>query len=263
MTDPAETRGVRTDGGTGAAAPFAGEHEFTSAVRAAQGGDEEAFRALYRAVQPRLLRYLRALVGDDAEDVASEAWLQISRDLGSFSGDFDGFRGWASTVARHRATDHLRRERRRPDTTTPFEYLLDLPGAHDTAGGALDAVSTDAAIALIASLPRDQAEAVLLRVVMGLDSERAGQVLGKRAGAVRTAAYRGLHTLAKRLDETGAVPPRGRVPQAGGAVSQGDRGSPRNPGGRRRTAQSRGAAPEQWTGPPESTGKGGPAPPGK
>ena len=41
-------------------------------VRAARGGDEAAFRALYRAVQPGLLRYLRVLVGDDGEDLASE-----------------------------------------------------------------------------------------------------------------------------------------------------------------------------------------------
>jgi RNA polymerase sigma-70 factor (ECF subfamily) len=42
-------------------------------VRAAGGGDQDAVRALYRAVQPGLLRYLLGLVSDDAEDVASEA----------------------------------------------------------------------------------------------------------------------------------------------------------------------------------------------
>ncbi len=55
-------------------------------VRAAQNGDEDAFRQLYRLQQPALLRYLRVLVGEDAEDVASEAWLQIARDLRGFSG---------------------------------------------------------------------------------------------------------------------------------------------------------------------------------
>ncbi|HTX28443.1 MAG TPA: sigma factor-like helix-turn-helix DNA-binding protein, partial [Streptosporangiaceae bacterium] len=45
-----------------------------------------------------------------------------------------------------------------------------------------------------------QAEAVLLRAVLGLDAATAAKVLGKRPGAVRTAAYRGLHTLATRLD---------------------------------------------------------------
>jgi RNA polymerase sigma-70 factor (ECF subfamily) len=193
-----------------------GSVDLTPAVRRAQHGDEDAFRELYRAVQPGLLRYLRALVGDDAEDVASEAWLQIARDLGSFRGDYDGFRGWTATIARHRAMDLLRRQRSRPVTGVPVEQLSELPAGEDTARRALDAVSTDAAIALIAGLPRDQAEAVLLRVVMGLDAEAAGRVLGKRAGAVRTAAYRGLRRLAKQLDRDGpsgrgggAAPPNG------------------------------------------------------
>lgn len=173
--------------------------DLTAAVTAAQDGDEEAFRTLYRDVSPRLLRYLRALVGDDAEDVASEAWLQIVRDLRTFRGDSDGFRGWAATVARHRAMDHVRRVRRRPVADLPVEYVTDLPGDTDTADEALDGLSTEAAVALIATLPPDQAEAVLLRVVVGLDAKAAGKVLGKRAGAVRTAAYRGLRTLADKL----------------------------------------------------------------
>ena len=53
---------------------------------------------------------------------------------------------------------------------------------------------------MISALPKDQAEAVLLRVVMGLDAKAAGQALGKRPGAVRAAAFRGLRTLAARLE---------------------------------------------------------------
>ncbi|MCZ9346978.1 RNA polymerase sigma factor, partial [Streptomyces sp. TRM76130] len=75
--------------------------ELTAAVRAAQDGDETAFRTVYRAVHPRLLGYVRTLVGEgDAEDVASESWLQITRDLHRFDGDADRFRGWAATIAR-------------------------------------------------------------------------------------------------------------------------------------------------------------------
>ncbi|HET6503534.1 MAG TPA: RNA polymerase sigma factor [Amycolatopsis sp.] len=173
-----------------------------AALRAAQDGDEDAFRVLYRSVQPGLVRYLRVLVGEDAEDVASEAWLQIARDLGKFRGDLDGFRGWSATIARHRALDHLRRARRRPLIAAEEEVLAEQPADDDTAGTAIAALGTDAALALIASLPRDQAEAVLLRAVLGLDARAAARVLGKRPGAVRTAAYRGLRTLAARLAPT-------------------------------------------------------------
>jgi RNA polymerase sigma-70 factor (ECF subfamily) len=175
--------------------------DFSGAVRDAQAGSSDAFRTLYRDVQPRLLRYLYTLVGDDAEDVASETWLQVCRDLARFTGDHDGFRGWVTTIGRHRALDHLRhRGRRPPSVPVPAEDLAHLAAADDTAASAIEAISTDAAIRLIATLPPDQAEAVLLRAVVGLDSGRAGQVAGKRAGAIRTAAYRGLRTLANRLD---------------------------------------------------------------
>ncbi len=83
--------------------------------------------------------------------------------------------------------------------------MTDLASPDDTAGRALETLSTDAAIQLIAGLPRDQAEAVLLRVVIGLDAQTAGRVLGKRAGAVRTAAYRGLRRLAEQLGPGGST----------------------------------------------------------
>ena len=196
------------------------EDELAEQLRAAQAGDETAFRAVYRAQQPALLRYLTVLAGPDAEDVASEAWLQIARDLHKFRGDWDGFRGWAATIARHRAMDHLRRTRRRPVAAVPVEVAAaDLAAAEDTAEEVLAALGTDAAVALIASLPRDQAEAVMLRAVVGLDAESAGKVLGKRAGAVRTAAYRGLRTLASRLDDA--------FPQAGAAAPTPRQAAPR------------------------------------
>jgi len=179
--------------------------DLSRVVQAARDGDEDAFGRLYTAVQPGLLRYLRALVGQDAEDVASEAWLQIARDLRSDRDEGAGFRAWAASVARHRAMDHLRRQSRRPAQTALVDQLEALPDREDTATLAVEAASTDAAIALIATLPRDQAEAVLLRVVVGLDAEAAGQVLGKRAGAVRTAAHRGLRRLASQLDQNGTT----------------------------------------------------------
>ncbi|WBB80862.1 RNA polymerase sigma factor [Micromonospora sp. WMMD882] len=177
--------------------------ELNAAVAAAQNGDEEAFRLLYRTLQPGLLRYLTALVGADAEDVASETWLQVARDLSGFTGG--EFRAWTVTIARNRALDHLRRQRRRPSVPVPVQSLGELPGDSDTAERASETMGTESAIALIATLPPREAEAVLLRAVIGLDAETAARVLGKRPGAVRTAAHRGLRRLAALLDQGGAT----------------------------------------------------------
>ncbi|HET9380851.1 MAG TPA: RNA polymerase sigma factor [Streptomyces sp.] len=179
--------------------------ELGAAVTRAQEGDETAFAVAYRLVQPALLGYLRGLVGDEAEDVASDAWLEIARDLGRFKGDGAGFRGWTATIARHRALDHLRRRRVRPQGTTLEQDVLELPGPHSTPEQVLESISTEHALSLVRALPRDQAEAVLLRVVIGLDGPAAARVLGKRPGAVRTAAHRGLKRLAGQLGGAGVT----------------------------------------------------------
>ncbi|MFE3143779.1 RNA polymerase sigma factor [Streptomyces scopuliridis] len=185
--------------------------ELTAAVLAAQDGDEDAFRTVYRAVHPRLLGYLRTLVGEpDAEDVASEAWLQIARDLDRFTGDADRFRGWAARIARNRALDHIRMRGRRPAIGADETELTGKAADSDTADEAMEALSTGRTMALIAQLPQDQAEAVVLRVVVGLDAKSAAKTLGKRPGAVRTAAHRGLKRLAELLaaDDDGPEHPK-------------------------------------------------------
>ncbi|MCX4729991.1 RNA polymerase sigma factor [Streptomyces sp. NBC_01363] len=211
--------------------------ELTAAVLAAQDGDEDAFRTVYRAVQPRLLGYIRTLVGEpDAEDVASESWLQIARDLDRFSGDADRFRGWAARIARNRALDHLRMRGRRPAVGGDESELSERPAESDTAGEAMEALATGRTMSLIAQLPQDQAEAVVLRVVVGLDAKSAAQTLGKRPGAVRTAAHRGLKRLAELLrtdadstDNTDSHPGGTGTDDSDDAATAGDPADPSAP----------------------------------
>jgi RNA polymerase sigma factor (sigma-70 family) len=183
--------------------PRMDDTELGDAVVRARDGDEAAFGVVYRELHPMLLGYLRGLIGDDADDIASETWHDIVRDLGTFRGGGLSFRGWAATIARHRALDHVRRVRVRPRTTTLDEHLVEHVAerttARDSEGLALERISTERALSLIAELPQDQAEAVLLRVVLGLNGPMAAKVLGKRPGAVRTASYRGLMRLSERL----------------------------------------------------------------
>jgi RNA polymerase sigma-70 factor, ECF subfamily len=165
-------------------------------------GEEEALRTVYRLVHPPLLRYLTVLVGPhDAEDVASEAWSQAFRDLDRFAGDADGFRGWLTTIGRHRAMDHLRRRQRQPRADVDLAEVMDRPADLDVAADVIGALGTEAALAMVAELPVDQAEAIMLRTVLGFDAPTAARILGKRSGAVRSATHRGLKALARRLDQ--------------------------------------------------------------
>lgn len=168
----------------------------STALARAQSGDEAGFLELWRQLQPRLLRFLRVLNSDDADDIASETWLQVVRDLPKFSGDDEDFRRWLFTVGRHRAIDHARARQRRP--AIPVPQLPDGAVADDLVEDqVLHAMSARKAVKLLAALPADQAEAVALRVLAGLDTSAVAGMLNKSPGAVRVALHRGLRSLAR------------------------------------------------------------------
>jgi len=160
-----------------------------------RSGDEARFLELWRNLQPRLLRYLRVLGCDDPDDVASETWLQVIRDLHRFNGDEEDFRRWLFTVGRHRAIDAARaRTRRRASPVT--DMLNGLPDQQMVEDQVLDGMSVKTAVAMLGALSPDQAEAVALRVIAGLDTTVVADILGKSPGAVRVALHRGLRALA-------------------------------------------------------------------
>jgi RNA polymerase sigma-70 factor, ECF subfamily len=166
------------------------------ALARASTGDEAGFLALWRALQPRLLRFLRVLGCDDPDDVASETWLQVVRDLHKFSGGEEDFRRWLFTIGRHRAIDAARARSRRPASPMISSGLDILADGQLVEDQVLDGFSVRGAVALLARLSPDQAEAVALRVIAGLDTPDVAKILGKSAGAVRVALHRGLKTLA-------------------------------------------------------------------
>ncbi len=173
---------------------------FPAVLAAAQGGDEQAFAVLWRDLQPAVLRYLRVAAPVAAEDLAADTWVSVVRGLAGFRGEERNFRAWVFTVARHRAMDWRRQAVRRPVVSLPVESLADRPAPDDPVAQVLEARSTQAALALIAELPRDQAEVVALRVLGGLGVGEVAQIVGKRPGAVRVLAHRGLRGLARRLE---------------------------------------------------------------
>lgn len=173
---------------------------FESVLALARDGDEHAFATLYRLVQPGLQRYLRGLRVATADDVAADAWVEVVRGLDGFTGDQQHFSAWVFTIARRKWIDRGRYEARR--LTAPLgdddSYGLPVP---DVAELAEQADATAAAIALVRTLPQDQAEAILLRVVAGLEIAEVAQLLGKSNGAIRVLTHRGLKRLGAALAE--------------------------------------------------------------
>ncbi|HUD36472.1 MAG TPA: RNA polymerase sigma factor [Streptosporangiaceae bacterium] len=170
--------------------------DLASALARARSGDETGFGELWRQLQPRLLRYLQVLNCADPDDVASETWLQVVRDLPTFSGGDEEFRRWLFTVGRHRAIDDVRARLRRPTVPMPETIAAAVPDRDLVEDQVLRSLSARQAARLLGFLPADQAEAVALRVLAGLDTSAVAGILGKSSGAVRVALHRGLRTLA-------------------------------------------------------------------
>jgi RNA polymerase sigma-70 factor (ECF subfamily) len=172
---------------------------FSAVLRAAASGDEDAFGMLWYDLQPRLLRYFRVVAPGAAEDLASETWLGVIRGIGRFLGSEPAFQAWVFTIARHQVLDWRRRAARKPTQDLPMSGLVEPVAPDDPATAAVEVAPTRAALALIATLPADQAEAIALRVVAGLEVNRVAELMGKRPGTVRVLTHRGLRRLAARL----------------------------------------------------------------
>jgi RNA polymerase sigma-70 factor, ECF subfamily len=171
-----------------------GDDTIDDALDRARAGDEDGFRVLWTTIQPHLCRYLTGLGCDDAEDVASETWLQAIRDLGRFTGSGADFRAWLFTLGRHRAIDAARSRARFLDKVASL-----VPAGQQTWSPVEDEVlyrlSGQRAAALLGGLSQDQSAVVGLRVIAGLDTGSTACMLGKSQGAVRVCLHRGLHRL--------------------------------------------------------------------
>ncbi len=179
--------------------------EFPAVLAAAQRGSEAAFTQLWLDANPGLLRYLRVIAPEVAEDVAADTWVQVVRGLRRFRGGEAAWRAWLFTTARRRMIDASRRRSRRREEPLDEVPAAALPVTADAADEAMERLGTQAAIALLARLPRLQAEVILLRVVAGLDTEAVARLLGRSPGAVRVTAHRGLRRLAEILAQAGVT----------------------------------------------------------
>lgn len=196
--------------GSGADVPFVGRdgtrdrigEGFDGVLVAAREGAEWAVSVLYRSLQPSVLRFLQARAPQDAEDIASQAWLEIARVLPRFSGGEGDFRALVFTIARRRLADHRRAARRRPVEHVGDDTLAGVAGGAAPDEEAVAHLAGDAAARRIAELlPPDQAEVVLLRVVSDLSVDEVAAIVGRRPGTVRVLQHRALRRLAAKLGD--------------------------------------------------------------
>lgn len=179
---------------------------FEAVLVAARDGEGWALAELYRGTYPRILRYLLTVESAEAEDVACDTWLDIVRGLDRFDGDEAGLRAFAFTIARRRLVDlRRRRARRRTEPRDPKDLIRAGPTGN-VEEEALSSLATDRTVDLIvSSLPPEQAEIVLLRVIGSVDVDAVARIVGRRPGTVRVLQHRALRRLARVLQREGVT----------------------------------------------------------
>ena len=160
---------------------------FDDVLAAARQGSPWAVGWLYRRFQPRLLRMLAVIAPHQAEDIAADVWLELAGSLTRFTGDERAFRAWLATTARYQVIEATRRNGRR------VGRVLDDAATERMA-------SASFAARVVAVLPPEQADVVLLRVVKGLDVDEVARTIGRPPAAVRSLQQRALRRLAREMD---------------------------------------------------------------
>jgi RNA polymerase sigma-70 factor (ECF subfamily) len=159
-----------------------------------QAGDERAFEQIMQAFEARTLRYLTALVGDDAEDVQQEVWLSVFRSVHELAKP-SAFRTWLFRLTRHRAIDCLRRRKRERELLEVAATEM-TEAAYDDAP--LDTGTDDATLQkVLAGLPPPQREVILLRYRDDLSYSEIAVVVGCPIGTIRTR----LHHAKRKLND--------------------------------------------------------------
>ena len=173
------------------------DRSFDEDLAGAKAGDVDAIASLYRGLLPRLLRYLRAVEPTEAEDLASETWIDVAAGIVRFQGDEPALRAWAFTIARRRVVDLQRARARRRTYPAPLEDLESGGPAGDAEGEAMANLATEEALARLRVLSPDQREVVLLRILGGLGVREVAAIVDRRPGAVRALQHRALQRLAR------------------------------------------------------------------
>ena len=160
--------------------------------------DPALFGQLYEKHRLGVYRYLRARTRSEADalDLAAVTFERAFMSLGRFRRRDGGVQAWLLRIARNTAIDAHRRHRPTVDLAGADAHL----GRVAVEADRLDHERTEI-LDLVARLPADQQEALLLRYAAGLTAKEIGVVIGKREGAVQKQIERGLAALREAFDD--------------------------------------------------------------
>lgn len=189
------TQGAGSQPGSEPAEPF------DRLLSQARNGDERAIEQLYLNHMAIVYGYFKACGAPEPEDLTSDVFLGMLRNLGKFTGGQPEFRRWLMTIAYRRLIDNRRRRRLRTrDRPTDPLNLPDetgAAGATELQATIVDPQLTEAFIALTPA----QREVLALRFVADVSLQEVAEITGRPVGAVKSLQNRGLNALRRAVPD--------------------------------------------------------------
>jgi RNA polymerase sigma-70 factor (ECF subfamily) len=176
------------------------ESEEAAAIRGCKAGDKEAFRALAEQYERMLfgIAYLMTRDRDLAADAVQETFLKMWKHISSLRAG-NGLKAW---LARILVNEVKQLGRKKQVPTVPIELASGMPDGADSIEIEMERGELREAVRkALRMLPREQAEAVVLRYFGGLTLTEIAFAMGCREGTVKSRLSRALGRLKSILRE--------------------------------------------------------------
>ena len=162
-----------------------------------------SFRALYERNRLPVFRYIYGLTGgpqDDVEDLTAETFLRAWKARHRFDGDLDSATGWLIRIAKRLVIDAYRRH------SSEANHLQSVaehqPGDDSPEQTAIAGEQTRTLKRLLADLPEEQREILVLRYMLGWRVNAIASHLGLTENNVSVTIHRTLARLREDWPDT-------------------------------------------------------------
>lgn len=163
-------------------------------------GDEAAFGVVYDELSPKVFGTVLRVLRDPAmsEEVAQEVFVELWQTAVRFDPERASLSTWATTMARRRAVDRVRREQSQRDR---IEQVGSLRDDTDQGPDAVAIADDDAAAVreAVAALPEDQRDVILMSFIEGRAHNEIAAFLDIPLGTVKGRVRGGLKKMKSRL----------------------------------------------------------------
>lgn len=173
--------------------------EFDALVARARSGDGAALERIYTTLAPVVAGYARLQGSHEPDDLTSEVFLGVLRNIGRFQGGESEFRSWVFTIAHRRLVDERRAVSRRPAFQPLEESEVDPVSPDDVESRVEQLLATRNVQELCERLVPAQRDVLLLRLVGQLTVPEVAAIVDRSVGAVKALQRRGFAAIERLI----------------------------------------------------------------